>query len=121
MVIKGIASLLFPSFLSSHYRKKIIDFEKRVALENGNHLVSYYGDYWEREYFDKKWFEEYVDMPFSDFTVKVPVGYHEYLSNVYGDYMKFPPVEKRTSHHYHYYLNMDKGMSLEEIKESKRQ
>lgn len=115
MAIKGFASLFFPSYLSRHYRKKIIDFEDRAALDNGSHLVSYYGDYWEREYFDKKWFEKYVDMPFSDFTVKIPAGYHEYLTSVYGDYMKFPPVEKRVSHHYHYYLNLDKGMTIDEV------
>lgn len=29
----------------------------------------------------------------------IPVGYHDYLSHVYGDYMKLPPVEKQISHH----------------------
>ncbi len=115
MALKDILSLFFPAFMSGHYRKKIITFEKEAAVGVGNHLVSYYGDYWGKEFFDKKWFEGYVDMPFSDFNVKVPKGYHEYLTNVYGDYMKFPPVEKRKSHHYHYYLNMDKGMNIDEI------
>lgn len=115
MIIKGIASLFIPSFLSGYFRKKIIQFEKRVSKDKGEYLVSYYGDYWEREYFDKKWFESYLDVPFSDFTVKIPIGYHEYLTNVYGDYMKFPPVEKRVSHHYHYYLNLDKGMTIDEV------
>jgi lipopolysaccharide cholinephosphotransferase len=115
MIVKGIASLFIPSFLSEYFRKKIIMFENRFSKEKGDHLVSYYGDYWGTEYFDKKWFNNYEDVPFSDFTVKIPAGYHEYLSNVYGDYMKFPPVEKRASQHYHYYLNMDKGMTLEEV------
>jgi lipopolysaccharide cholinephosphotransferase len=44
------------------------------------------------------------------------VGYHEYLKNVYGDYMSYPPVEKRVTHHYHYYLNMEKGMSIDEVR-----
>lgn len=117
MALKVLLSLFIPACMSGHYRKKIIQFEKEASLGAGSHLVSYYGDYWGKEYFDKQWFEEYVDMPFSDFTVKVPKGYHEYLTNVYGDYMKFPPVEKRASHHYHYYLNMDKGMGLVEVKE----
>lgn len=117
MAIKEFLSIFVPSFMADYYRNKIIEFEKRAALGVGEHLVSYYGDYWGREYFDKKWFDSYVDMPFSDFTVKVPSGYHEYLTNVYGDYMKFPPVDKRQSHHYHYYLNMNKGMTIEEVKE----
>lgn len=116
MALKDFLSLFFLTCMSSHYRNKIIQFEKEASQEVGNHLVSYYGDYWDKEYFDKHWFEGYVDIPFSDFTVKVPKGYHEYLTNVYGDYMKFPPVEKRASHHYHYYLNMDKSMGIEEVR-----
>ena len=56
-------------------------------------------------------------MPFSDFSVKVPIGYHEYLTNVYGNYMQYPPKKKQISHHYHFYLNMDRGMTIEEVKE----
>ncbi len=117
MAIKELLSIMFPLWLAGYYRKKIIKFEAERSLEHGDHLVSYYGDYWDREYFDKQWFECYEDMPFSDFTVKVPSGYHEYLTNVYGDYMKFPPVDKRVSHHYHYYLNMDKSMTLNEVRQ----
>ena len=120
MAAKEFLSIFIPSRLSSHYRKKIIEFEKEAASGCGEHLVSYYGDYWDKEYFDKKWFSNYIDMPFSDFKVKVPQGYHDYLTNVYGDYMKFPPVEKRVSHHYHYYLNMDRGMSIDEVREELR-
>jgi len=29
----------------------------------------------------------------------VPIGYDEYLTDYYGDYMKLPPVEKRQTHH----------------------
>lgn len=116
MAIKELASVFVPSFLSEHFRTQIIRFESVASKEVGDHLVSYYGDYWDREFFDKKWFEDYVEMPFGDLMVKVPVGYHEYLTNVYGDYMKFPPIEKRVSHHYHYYLNMDKGMTLDEVR-----
>ena len=117
LAMKEFASLLIPSLLSGHFRKQIIDFEKKASNTKGDHFVSYYGDYWDREYFDNKWFDSYIDMPFSDFTVKVPTGYHEYLTNVYGDYMKFPPVEKRVSHHYHYYLNMERGMTIDEVKD----
>lgn len=116
MAIKEIASLVVPSCFSGHFRKKILQFESGASNDRGNHLVSYYGDYWGREYFEKKWFDSYIDIPFSDFNVKIPSGYREYLSTVYGDYMKFPPVEKRVSHHYHYYLNMDKGMTLDEVR-----
>ena len=37
--------------------------------------------------------------PFEDTMVPIPVGYDNYLSCVYGDYMKLPPLEKQCSHH----------------------
>lgn len=117
MILKEVASLFFPSFMSSYFRERIIQFETKASIEEGAHLVSYYGDYREKEFFDKKWFASYLEMPFSSFTIKVPIGYHEYLTTVYGDYMMFPPVEKRVSHHYHYFLDMDKHLDIDEIRE----
>lgn len=40
---------------------------------------------------------EYVD--FEDAKLPVPEHWHEYLTQMFGDYMKLPPVEKRQSHH----------------------
>ena len=33
-------------------------------------------------------------MKFHDKLYSVPIGYHEWLSNNYGDYMVLPPIEK---------------------------
>ena len=38
-------------------------------------------------------------MPFENMMLPVPVGYHEILTTEYGDYMKFPPIEKRKAKH----------------------
>lgn len=40
-----------------------------------------------------------VDVEFEKRFLKAPVGYDEYLSGLFGDYMTLPPVEKRQSHH----------------------
>ncbi len=37
---------------------------------------------------------------FEDISVKIPHDYDTYLSNLYGDYMEIPPVEKREKHYY---------------------
>lgn len=37
--------------------------------------------------------------PFEGFLFNTPDDYDEYLSNLYGDYMKMPPKEKQVSHH----------------------
>ena len=36
---------------------------------------------------------------FEGFEFNIPNGYHEYLSDIYGDYSELPPEEKRISNH----------------------
>ena len=36
---------------------------------------------------------------FEDRLIRVPVGYEQYLTQLYGDYMTLPPVEKRVTDH----------------------
>lgn len=52
-----------------------------------------------RVIYKKEWYSSTVDMPFENTTLPVPVGYHEILTTEYGDYMQFPPVEKRKGKH----------------------
>ena len=49
----------------------------------------------DRAIFKKEDYSETKEVPFEGITAKVPVGYDRILKVVYGDYMKFPPVEKR--------------------------
>ena len=85
------------------------------------YLASWYGDYWAGEYLKREWFESMRDGEFEGVKVKIPCGYHEYLSGIYHDYMQLPPVEKRVSHHYHYYLNLDRHLTIEQIKKLNKQ
>lgn len=50
--------------------------------------------YWHREDF-----QETVMLPFEGLTVPAPVGYDRLLTELYGDYMQFPPPEKRVEKH----------------------
>lgn len=46
--------------------------------------------------------ESYAEIKMTEFEHEqrpVPIGYEEYLSSVYGDYMMLPPIEKRNTHH----------------------
>lgn len=45
--------------------------------------------------FETSLFESVSDMEFEGYTFPVPTKWHEYLTVVYGDYMKLPPPEKR--------------------------
>lgn len=49
--------------------------------------------------FKALYFEETCFMEFESYQFKVSYYYHEILSQVYGDYMLLPPVEKRIGNH----------------------
>lgn len=44
-------------------------------------------------------FESGVDLQFEDGVIKVPVGYHRYLTMDFGDYMQLPPKDKQVCTH----------------------
>ncbi len=44
-------------------------------------------------------FDEVVLLEFEGYKFKAPKGYHEVLTNLYGDYMQLPPESKRVTHH----------------------
>ena len=48
---------------------------------------------------DKRWCEAVEDADFEDTRLMIPKGWHEVLTEVYGDYMKLPPVDKRVPTH----------------------
>ena len=57
-------------------------------------------EYKERDYTKHSVYDKTLRLPFEDIEVNVPVGYKEYLDNLYGsDWMELPPPDKRRSHH----------------------
>ena len=48
---------------------------------------------------DKSLYEKTVELDFEGEKFKAPVGYHEILTAMYGDYMKLPPEDKQVTHH----------------------
>lgn len=50
-------------------------------------------------------FESAVWVPFEDTEMPIPVGYDNYLSQVFGDYMQLPPEKDQVSHHEAVYID----------------
>ena len=113
---KCLMSFFVPGLLTAHFRRYIIKCESAFFNKKGNFLVSPFGEYFEKEYFNKLWFDGYKEFPFGDLKVRLPKEYDSYLTYVFGDYMKLPPIEKQVSHHYHYFLDMDKGITIGEVR-----
>lgn len=58
--------------------------------------------------FDSKSISSSVDIKFENRTYKTMIGYKEYLSHTYGDYMQLPPVDKRRRHYFKVFLKDEK-------------
>jgi lipopolysaccharide cholinephosphotransferase len=57
------------------------------------------GIYGQKEIFKKYIYEEITNKKFENRDFQVLKNYDEYLRQIYGDYMRYPPVEKQVSHH----------------------
>ena len=99
----------------NRYREQLLNLQNVSKQQRGNFLVSINGPYKQKEIYPKTWFDSYLMVPFEDFQVRIAVEYDKYLERLYHNYMTPPPVDKRQSTHSHYYLNLDKCVSLEEI------
>lgn len=98
---------------------KFHEYESRLDMKHGETALCYSSfKYGEKEILKSEYFSDYIEMPFEDFNVRVPVGYHEYLSQVFGDYMTPPPEDKRVVEHSYlrYYINLNEGLTLAEVK-----
>lgn len=68
---------------------------------------SMYG--YKKQTFPTEYYGDGVDIKFDDLTVKAPKEYIKMLKQIYGDYMKLPPPEKRGNHHHIHKLEINCG------------
>lgn len=109
LLFKSIQPFIFNRF------KKLDNIIKNN--KEGNYLLNYFTPYKvEKETFPKDWFKTQIDFPFEDTFIKLPNGYELYLTQLFGDYMVPPPIEKQVSHHNIYFMDLDSRHSINEIK-----
>lgn len=84
---------------------------QKIYLQN-NYTTALYvsqivcGGNGDKEFFEKKMFEQYTKVEFEGYTFMAISDYDTYLKKNYGDYMKLPPIQEREQHssgHTHFY------------------
>ena len=99
-----ISKVIYPN-----YTKAVAAKNKLLLSQRPSMVIRNYGGAWgEKEIFPVNFFEKFIKMPFEDGEFWVPSMYHEILTQMYGDYMTPPPVEKRCTHHYTDIIDLDK-------------
>lgn len=79
-----------------------------VHYEESEYIVNLFGAWGVKEISKREWFMEPLLCKFEDTEIFIPSKYHEYLTCMYGNYMKLPPPEKRISHHDYVFMDMEK-------------
>ena len=108
-----INSLLFFRPLNKYYWKDFIEFDKSLNNQEASTYISYRGV--GTTIYNKEWFDGYEEVMFGDFMVRVPRGWHEYLTYHYGNYM-MPPQPIPTFSHKMNYVNLKERLTLPEVK-----
>lgn len=72
---------------------------RKIMYKDATYVANVQGAWFDKEIVPKKYFGEGIHAKFEGIDVIIPTMYHEFLTHIYGDYMKLPPVEKRIAKH----------------------
>lgn len=86
--------------LTTPYKQKckIDKLLKNQPINTSNNIGTIMGAYRTREIVPKEYFGEGEYYEFEGIKLRGPSLYHEYLTHMYGDYMKLPPESERKTH-----------------------
>lgn len=94
-----IVGLICRSIGKDYFIKRYINSSKQLDFYHSE-MVGFMTPYSKTKHHHRKEiFEDKVKVPFEDAEFWAPIGYDEYLRNLYGDYMKLPPEDKQKTHH----------------------
>ena len=96
--MKPALKLLFLPVSIKWICKRIDALAKTYDVESSKYLGGVVWGYGTCERIDKESFLHPVSIEFEGHFFNAPSNYDEYLTNLYGDYLKMPPVEKRVTH-----------------------
>lgn len=98
---------------SKMYLKRFLDDERKYAGGQGEKCLCVCQV--TEKIYPRSWIDNPVEMDFEDIRLKVPSHTDEYLTLLYGNWKEFPPVEQRKGHRW-YYVNPDKKLSIDVVK-----
>lgn len=96
--------------------KKCDNLSRKYPYNKQYNIANYFGAWGKKEISDYSWFNPLKEYTFEGRIVWGPNNYDAYLTKMYGDYMTPPPIEKRKSHHSHYFIDLSRRYTLEEIR-----
>ena len=95
----AVGRVFLAPFSTTFLSSKIDSIAKSYSDHKTKNMGCMVWGYKEREILDTTVFASSVLVEFEKLVFPAPVGYHTYLSSLYGDYMLLPPEDKRITHH----------------------
>ena len=90
-----------------HWQNRWVDKKvSKIKFEDAKLVGLFFGTHPKQEAMPKEIFDGYTEGEFEGMKVCLPKDYDQYLTILFGDYMKLPPKDKQVGHHY------NKGFSL---------
>ena len=96
--LKIVLPIVFPNYKKLKYKNE--KYMKKRNYDESELIRNFCGAWGLKEVVPKSFFGNGAKAEFEGFEVIIPEQYDLYLTSLYGDYMKLPPVEKRVPHHY---------------------
>lgn len=100
LIGKAGYKLICPKKDHLYWNKKIIEL---VRPCQGTYVGDRIWPVKDKEFFSKEVFEKPIYKKFRDQEFPIPVGYEEYLTKMYGDYMQLPKEKDRVYHDFQGY------------------
>ncbi len=105
--LKTVIAMMLTCFLTpSAALKKREKLYK--CIKKGEYLANHGGAWGIKEIVPQNWYAEGIELEFEGIKVKGPKETHLWLTQVYGDYMKLPPIDQRIGHHYTEIIDLKK-------------
>lgn len=89
--------LIVKPFPIDYFVKKKVENARKFTTEKTKRIGNFTSD--TRFVCDRHVVDSFIDAEFEGKQYKIPIGYDEWLTNFYGNYMELPPLKERVSHH----------------------
>ena len=105
-----VLSRLIPSFIINDH-DLVIKVDKTASsfeYEKSKYVANLMGSYRKKEVMEKRIFGKPTEYKFENIVVNGVENYEEFLTHIYGDWRKLPPVEKRKTAHEYIEIDLNK-------------
>ncbi len=98
--------------------RRFLEMDRALAKERGESVITYDTlSPTEKIMHSKSLFANTSEAEFDGLKVLLPSGNAQILKQIYGDYMQLPPERERISNHYHFFVDLHRRLTVDQIRE----